>query len=36
MRERRDLLECVRIQVRAEIERMLPAIVKSRITRLPD
>lgn len=35
-RERRDLLECVRIQVRKEIERNLPAIVKSRIMRLLD
>ena len=35
-RERRDLLECVRMQVRAKIERMLPAIVKSRIMRLCD
>lgn len=33
-RERRDLLECVRVQVREEIERDLPAIVKSRIMRL--
>jgi hypothetical protein len=35
-RERRDLLENVRMQVRTEIERVLPSIVKSRIMRLCD
>lgn len=35
-RERRVLLECVRRQVRAEIERVLPTIVKDRVMRLLD